>query len=281
MITIKNIKEAAVAFWRLQKWVSSVDVDRKIAAESSLRTLKDFLKENEVDVIDLTGKLYDPGLSVEVMYFEDEDTESENIPTIVEMMRPIILQNGNVVEFGQVVIAKNPEIIAVKEPEDVSVDKIIDTDDFDNKTAMTSPNKEKTRILLLVSTFVSIAACLVISVFFVIQAKKVEINNNDLLNSQSKLQTEFDQYKQDVSKKLDQIHSSIIAPSSSTDTFADSISWHAYIVNSGDTLTSVCETHNIDFYAWEKVILSSNGIENSNKIYVGQALMLPILQEGE
>ena len=61
---MSNIKEVAIAYWRLQKWIASVDVDRKIAAESSLRTLKDFLKENDVEVIDLTGKQYDPGLSV-------------------------------------------------------------------------------------------------------------------------------------------------------------------------------------------------------------------------
>jgi hypothetical protein len=103
---MSNIKEVAIAYWRLQKWIASVDVDRKIAAESSLRTLKDFLKENDVEVIDLTGKQYDPGLSVEVLFFEDEDADSENIPTIVEMTQPIIIQNSSVIEFGQVVIAK-------------------------------------------------------------------------------------------------------------------------------------------------------------------------------
>ena len=41
-LNMSNIKEVAIAYWRLQKWIASVDVDRKIAAESSLRTLKIF-----------------------------------------------------------------------------------------------------------------------------------------------------------------------------------------------------------------------------------------------
>lgn len=279
MIIIKNIKEAAIAYWRLQKWVSSIEVDRKIAAESSLRTLKDFLKENEVEVIDLTGKLYDPGLSVEVMYFEDEDTVSENIPTIVEMMKPIIIQKGFVIEFGQVVIAKNPQNILAQEPELIdTTENIVDEDE--QQVAL--PKKEKSKIISLVSILSSVVTCLMIVAFFVIQTKNAESKSISILKSQSELRTEFDQYKDDMSKKLTEIQSSISIPATETDADVDanSIGWQAYIIKSGDTLTSVCIKYNIDFNAWEKVILSTNGIENSNKIYVGQALLLPVQTKG-
>ncbi|MDD4729237.1 MAG: LysM peptidoglycan-binding domain-containing protein [Dysgonamonadaceae bacterium] len=279
VITINNLKEAAIAYWRLQKWVSSIEVDRKIAAESSLRTLKDFLKENEVEVIDLTGKLYDPGLSVEVMYFEDEDTVSENIPTIVEMMKPIIIQKGSVIEFGQVVIAKNPQNILAQEPELIATtENIVDEDE--QQVAL--PKKEKSKIISLVSILSSVVTCLMIVAFFVIQAKNAESKSISILKSQSELRTEFDQYKDDMSKKLTEIQSSISIPATETDADVDanSIGWQAYIIKSGDTLTSVCIKYNIDFNAWEKVILSTNGIEDSNKIYVGQALLLPVQTKG-
>lgn len=279
VITINNLKEAAIAYWRLQKWVSSIEVDRKIAAESSLRTLKDFLKENEVEVIDLTGKLYDPGLSVEVMYFEDEDTVSENIPTIVEMMKPIIIQKGSVIEFGQVVIAKNPQNILAQEPELIATtENIVDEDE--QQVAL--PKKEKSKIISLVSILSSVVTCLMIVAFFVIQAKNAESKSISILKSQSELRTEFDQYKDDMSKKLTEIQSSISIPATETDAVVDanSIGWQAYIIKSGDTLTSVCIKYNIDFNAWEKVILSTNGIEDSNKIYVGQALLLPVQTKG-
>ncbi len=50
----------------------------------------------------------------------------------------------------------------------------------------------------------------------------------------------------------------------------------SYTVKEGDSLSTICEDHNIDYYASEGVILSINGIENSNSIYVGQTIVLPL-----
>lgn len=49
-----------------------------------------------------------------------------------------------------------------------------------------------------------------------------------------------------------------------------------YIVETGDSLISICNKHGIDYSSAYRVILSLNGIENENKIYVGQTILLPI-----
>lgn len=284
---MSNIKEVAIAYWRLQKWIASVDVDRKIAAESSLRTLKDFLKENDVEVIDLTGKQYDPGLSVEVLFFEDEDADSENIPTIVEMTQPIIIQNSSVIEFGQVVIAKNPETTTSISNIESATEVIVNNDSIDiPKTNVIS--KREFKVLPLLLSIITITVCLTLFVSLIIQNKSIDNIDNkvsSIIKTQTKIDTEFNQYKEEMNKRIDdQTQKNTLPTSKDTDNEnnkTDSVNWKVYIVKSGDTLSSVCSEYNIDYYAWQKIILSTNGINDANKIYVGQALLLPILMTEE
>ncbi len=280
-LNMSNIKEVAIAYWRLQKWIASVDVDRKIAAESSLRTLKDFLKENDVEVIDLTGKQYDPGLSVEVLFFEDEDADSENIPTIVEMTQPIIIQNSSVIEFGQVVIAKNPQTTTSISNIESATEVIVNNDPIDiPKTNVIS--KREFKVLPLLPSIIALTVCLTVFVFVIIQNWDIDNKVSSIVKTQSKMETDLNQYKATLDKRIDDlIQKNTLPIDEDTENKTDSVNWKVYIVKSGDTLSSVCSEYNIDYYAWQKIILSTNGINDANKIYVGQALLLPILMTEE
>ncbi len=48
-----------------------------------------------------------------------------------------------------------------------------------------------------------------------------------------------------------------------------------YIVKSGDTLSAICELHNIDYDANRRTILGINHIADENTVYPGQVLILP------
>lgn len=50
----------------------------------------------------------------------------------------------------------------------------------------------------------------------------------------------------------------------------------SYTVQSGDTLGKICSKFEIDYASNINLIKSLNGIEDVNKIYVGQAILLPI-----
>ena len=50
----------------------------------------------------------------------------------------------------------------------------------------------------------------------------------------------------------------------------------SYIVKPGDSLSSICAKHELDYLANMRIIMAMNGIENPNKIYVGQSLLLPV-----
>lgn len=50
----------------------------------------------------------------------------------------------------------------------------------------------------------------------------------------------------------------------------------AYTVESGDSLSKICNEHDLEYQANKNIILSLNGITDPNAIYVGQVIILPI-----
>ena len=57
----KKLADLALAYWRLNNWVTNVNVERKTAALSSLRQINKYLKENEIEIKDFLGQQYDSG----------------------------------------------------------------------------------------------------------------------------------------------------------------------------------------------------------------------------
>ncbi len=54
------------------------------------------------------------------------------------------------------------------------------------------------------------------------------------------------------------------------------ITFQAYTVVAGDSLSKICTANNLDYGANYKIILAINGIQDANQIYVGQTILLPI-----
>ena len=98
-----DISEIAVAAWRLEKWLDNVNVERKMAAKSALRAIKKYLQENNIEAIDLTGAKFDVGLAVSVVNNESDETDEDKL-IIREMVKPIIKENGAVIQYGQVIL---------------------------------------------------------------------------------------------------------------------------------------------------------------------------------
>jgi len=59
---MSDFTDLAIASWRLEKWLDNVNVDRKMAAKSALRSIKKYLKENNIEIIDITGQAFEQSL---------------------------------------------------------------------------------------------------------------------------------------------------------------------------------------------------------------------------
>lgn len=57
------------------------------------------------------------------------------------------------------------------------------------------------------------------------------------------------------------------------------VTFKAYTVVAGDNLWKICAAHDLDYGANYKIILAMNGIQDANQIYVGQTILLPIVNE--
>ena len=98
-----DIKELAVAAWRLEKWLDNLNADRKMAAKSALRSIKKYITASGVEVKNPVGSKFDPGLAVEVVNNEAEDVPEEEL-IIIETLAPYVYQDGELVQHARVII---------------------------------------------------------------------------------------------------------------------------------------------------------------------------------
>ena len=50
----------------------------------------------------------------------------------------------------------------------------------------------------------------------------------------------------------------------------------AYTVQAGDSLSKICNDYELDYQANKNIILSLNGIDDPDSIYIGQVIILPV-----
>ena len=101
-----NIGDIALAYWRLEKWVNETNVERKTAAISALRQMKRYLDENGIEIKDYLGKKYDSGFAIDVIGRNTEKNLPEEELVVSETLTPLILEKGEVLKFGQVILGE-------------------------------------------------------------------------------------------------------------------------------------------------------------------------------
>lgn len=101
-ISIKELIFIAEELWKTQKVAQNSSSENR--NYKLFRELENFLKKYHVDILDLTGEVYDPGMSVEVIHFREVDNNGKNI-FIKEMLSPIIMFRNEVIKEGEVIIS--------------------------------------------------------------------------------------------------------------------------------------------------------------------------------
>lgn len=102
----------ATEVWRLgQTLANSSDLQNSVALKYSVRKLRQTLEEQGCVFLDLTGKIYDAGLALEIIDVEDTNAnfQTENQETklfIKETIVPIILFENKLLVSGQVILSR-------------------------------------------------------------------------------------------------------------------------------------------------------------------------------
>jgi hypothetical protein len=104
-VPLASLIELAIEGWRLDGWLAAQPPDRVAPKLRHVaRRLQKFLHERELSVLDLAGRRYEPGMSVEVLEAVADDRLGKDERLIDEMVEPIILWRGRVVKYGRVVV---------------------------------------------------------------------------------------------------------------------------------------------------------------------------------
>lgn len=106
-VSLSSLAELAVEWWRLGRRAGGAE-EASPQARHVARRLGKFLGELGLEVLDVTGRAYEPGLAVEVLdAFEDARLPAGS-QLIDETVAPVVLFRGAVVRHGQVVVRKGP-----------------------------------------------------------------------------------------------------------------------------------------------------------------------------
>ena len=139
-----NVKDLATAVWRLEKWIDSLVVERKMAGVSALRSIKKYLESQEVTIVDPVGNKFDPGLAIEVVNNESDSEDEENL-IIIETLTPNIYQEGKLIQHARVIIGdavkETKPVIEVVKEETKTVNKPVKKDSTQKKTTKSTAKK--------------------------------------------------------------------------------------------------------------------------------------------
>jgi len=105
-VSLSTLAELAVEWWRLERWAGGSE-ESSPQARHAARRLGRFLSEHGLEVLDVTGRAYEPGLAVEVLDAFEDASLPRGSQVVDETVAPVVLYRGAVVRHGQVVIRRN------------------------------------------------------------------------------------------------------------------------------------------------------------------------------
>ena len=136
-----DVKDLAVATWRLEKWLDNLNAERKMAAKSALRSIKKYIDSIGVEVKDPIGSKFDAGLAVEVVNNEAPELPEEEL-IIIETLSPYVYQDGELIQYARVIIGS--EIKEAKQNNEIKDETVTEPPKAPaNAPKKNVPNKKK------------------------------------------------------------------------------------------------------------------------------------------
>lgn len=279
-----DIKDLAIAYWRIERWLNNTNVERKMAASNALRNIKKYLDSHNVEVLDLVGQPFDSGLAVDVIN-NDMPNGTDEGALITETLKPIIMQDGAVIQFGQVSIGL--EVKKVAENNAVA-DKNSNEPSQDTKAIISELEKLSEYIEKnskprwgLISVVSLLVVAILVNICLLVAFKNESSSNYKLLEALTNENKTSIGVISDSQKNILDLLNTPAEDNKEENEDSSVVNFKKYVIKSGDTLEKICTENGISYSENIGYIKSINGIEDVNKIYVGQAIILPIESEEE
>src|SRR3974390_1987635 len=104
-ISVEGVCDISMECWRLRKIAEGqIEGDDAAGMRHAVRRIGDVLSGMGVEIVDLVGRSYDPGLVPEVIEVRLDDTLPKGRVIIHETIVPTVIWRGQVVGRGQIVV---------------------------------------------------------------------------------------------------------------------------------------------------------------------------------
>ena len=108
-VALSSLAELAVEWWRLERWAAGEAGESAPQARHVARRMGRFLSAHGLEVLDIKGRAYEPGLAVEVLDAYKDAMLPAGAQVVEETVSPIVLWRGSVIRYGQVVLKTSHE----------------------------------------------------------------------------------------------------------------------------------------------------------------------------
>jgi hypothetical protein len=102
-ISVQSIITLAIESWRIGRIASLLGNAHEAASlRYAARQFSEVLSEMNIELVDLAGRSYDPGMAPEVVDVQDDPKLGVGIVVIDETISPTVMWRGQVIEAGQI-----------------------------------------------------------------------------------------------------------------------------------------------------------------------------------
>jgi hypothetical protein len=106
-IGMGDIRALGAECWRLGRLAQTADGATGAGLRYALRRLNEILRGTEVEVVDLSGRAYDPGMVAEVVEIRNDLDLPPGHSVVEETIAPTLTWRGTVISAGQIVVRRS------------------------------------------------------------------------------------------------------------------------------------------------------------------------------
>jgi hypothetical protein len=110
-LSLQSAITFAIESWRLSRIVARLDNGQEATSlRYTARQFSEVLSEMNIEIVDMVGRAYDPGMAPAVVDVHDDPKLSEGIVVIDETVSPTVTWRGQVIEAGQISLRRGCSI---------------------------------------------------------------------------------------------------------------------------------------------------------------------------
>lgn len=108
-ISIEGACDISLECWRLSQLAElQKDSNNGPTLRYAARRITETLNAMGIEIVDLVGRVYDPGLAPEVVEVRQDESLPDGHAVIEETIAPTVTWRGQVVKPGQIIVKRSP-----------------------------------------------------------------------------------------------------------------------------------------------------------------------------